>query len=99
KDVGKNKQYFLISDGKGKYAHGETIKEAKEDLIYKISNRDKSEFKNLDVNKKMPYEKCIEVYRVITGACAEGVKNFVKTNEIKKQDYTIQQMSKLTIGN
>src|SRR5262249_44177929 len=32
KDVNKSNQYFLISDGKGKYAHGATIKEAKEDL-------------------------------------------------------------------
>ena len=33
--------FYVVSDGKGKFAHGDTVKEAKEDLIYKISNRNK----------------------------------------------------------
>ena len=36
KDVNKNNEYYLVTDGNGKYSHGETIKQAKQDLIYKI---------------------------------------------------------------
>ncbi|SEA59665.1 hypothetical protein SAMN05192529_13153, partial [Arachidicoccus rhizosphaerae] len=98
KDLGKNNRYYLVSDGKGKYAHGETIKEAREDLVFKISNRDKSEYKGLDVDKKFPYEKCIEMYRVITGACSAGTKNFIVSRKIQPQAFTIRCMVKLTKG-
>ena len=33
----------------GKYAHGDTLKEAKEDLIYKLDGRNKSDFAGLNV--------------------------------------------------
>ena len=98
KDVGKDNRYFLVTDGNGKYAHGGTIKEAREDLIYKISNRDKSEFAGLPVDKKMPFQKAIEVYRVITGACAAGVKHFLVVKGITKKSFTIKEIGKVTAG-
>lgn len=30
---------YIVTDGNGNYAHGETIKEAKADLVYKITNK------------------------------------------------------------
>ena len=99
KDVGKNNEYYLVTDSKGKYAHGNTIKEAKEDLIYKISNRDKSIYKDTNIDKKIPFDKCIEMYRVITGACSTGVRNFIENKGIKNQNFTIKEIAKLTIGN
>jgi hypothetical protein len=98
KDVNKNNEYYLVTDGNGKYAHGETIKEAKEDLIYKISNRDTSKYKDLDINKKLNFEYCIEIYRVITGACYTGTKNFISSKGIKKQKFTILEIATLTKG-
>jgi hypothetical protein len=98
KDVGKKNEYFLVTDGNGKYAHGDTIKEAKADLIYKNSERNKDDFKGMDVNEKLPYAKCIEVYRVITGACQQGVKSFIESAEIKPQKFTILEMAKKTKG-
>src|SRR6478736_2487141 len=99
KDVNKNNSYYLVSDGNGKFAHGETIKEAKEDLIYKISNRDKSEFEGIDVNQKHSFEKCIEMYRVITGACATGTRNFIESKEIKRKQLSVIEICTLTKGN
>jgi len=99
KDIGKKNEYFLVTDGNGKYAHGNTIKEAKEDLIYKISNRDKSVYEGTSIDKKIPFDKCIEMYRVITGACSTGVRNFIENKGIKKQTFTIKEIAKLTIGN
>ena len=99
KDIGKSNKYYLVSDGKGKYAHGNSIKEAKEDLIYKISNRDKSEYKDIDINEKLPYAKCIEMYRVITGACSNGVRNFIESKGIKKDKFSPLEIAKLTENN
>ncbi len=99
KDVNKFKEYFLVSDGKGKFAHGDTIKEAKEDLIYKISNRDKSQYSNIDVNEKLSFENCIEMYRVITGACATGTRNFIESKGIKKQKLSVIKIAEITKGN
>ena len=39
--IGGSKERYLITDGNGKWSHGDTLKEAKEDLIYKIGDRDK----------------------------------------------------------
>ena len=98
KDLNKDNEYFLVTDGNNKYAHGETIKQAKEDLIYKISNRDTSRYNNLDINKKMPFAECIEMYRVITGSCGIGVKGFIQSKGIKKQKFSIKEIVETTKG-
>ena len=46
KKLGSEKEFYLVTDGV-RYAHGDTIKEAKADLIYKLSNRDKSKYEGL----------------------------------------------------
>lgn len=99
KDVNKDNVYYLVTDGKGKYAHGETIKQAKEDLIYKLSNRDKSEYEGMDISKPISFEKCVEMYRVITGACATGVKNFISFEGIEPKKYSIKDIALITKGN
>ena len=98
KKLHSKKEFYLVTNGE-KYAHGDTIKEAKEDLIYKISNRDKSEYENLKLNDSLTLEQAIECYRVITGACANGVKDFLTSNpEVKQENYTISQMIEYTEG-
>lgn len=47
---------YLVTDGEGRYAHGETIKEARESLIYKIKNRDKSEYESLTLDSKVTFQ-------------------------------------------
>ena len=97
--IGSFKETYLVTDGKGKFSHGDTIKEAKEDLIFKISNRDKSDFENLTLDSKLTFEKAIECYRVITGACSLGTKDFVTTRLSKKEKhYTIAEIITLTKG-
>jgi hypothetical protein len=99
KDIGKDKIYYLVTDGNGKYAHGDTIKQAKDDLIYKISNRDVSQYHNIDLNKKYSFVECITMYRSITGSCSTGVKNFIETNGIKKQSYSVNDIIGITKNN
>jgi len=47
---------------------------------------------------KEKFEDAIVCYRVLTGACSFGVKDFVKKNEIKKKSYKIKEIAKLTEG-
>ena len=96
KHVNTTKEFYLVSNGNNKYAHGDSIKEAKEDLIYKISNRDKSDFNHLKLDTVLSFEESIECYRVITGACSNGVKNFIESNEIKRKSYIISDLIKIT---
>ena len=93
---GSTKQTILITDGKN-WSHGETLKEAKDDLIYKITDRKKSDYESYDLQSVLNFEEAVKCYRTITGACSQGTKNFVKTINIKKQ-YTISEIIKLTIG-
>ena len=97
KDIGKIKEYYLVTDGNGKYAHGDTIKEAKEDLIYKISNRDKSVYNGFDTDKKISLQEAVEMYRVITGACSAGVKSFIESKGITKKQFTVKEIAKITV--
>ena len=89
-------EFYLITDGQGKWAHGDTLNDAKEDLIYKISNRNKKDYEDLSLDSVFPFEEAIECYRVITGACSFGVKHFVKKFKVEHKDYTIEEMIDLT---
>jgi hypothetical protein len=98
KQIGSNDIRYLITDG-NKWSHGDSLKEAKEDLIYKISNRDKSDYKNLNLDSELTFEEAVEMYRVITGACSFGTKDFVQNRlKDKKDKYTISEIIELTKG-
>ena len=101
KKIASTKSFYLVTDGHGKYAHGDTIQEAKKDLLYKISNRDKSEYEKLTLDSVLTFEEAIECYRIITGACSFGTKNFVETilpEKDKKASYSIREMIEITRG-
>jgi len=99
KTVNQDKIFYVVSDGHGKYAHGDSIREAKEDLIYKISNRDLTEYEGLTEDNVLTFEEAIECYRVVTGACAFGTKDFVKNNITKpKKKYSVKEIIALTQG-
>lgn len=99
KKINGTKSFYIVTDGNGKYAHGDTIQEAKKDLIYKISNRDKSEYESLTLDSELSFEEAIECYRIITGACSFGTKDFVENYLVSKKDYyTIREIIDLTKG-
>lgn len=65
----------MVTDGKFTHAHGENFKEAKEAFRFKIqSEKIKSQPITLETVVK------IQHYRIITGACEFGVKNWIETN-------------------
>ena len=72
--IGKERVEYLVTDSKGKWAHGATLEAARADLVYKIGSRDKSQYAALTMDSVLPFEKAIEAYRVITGACSAGTR-------------------------
>lgn len=96
--VGKTKISYCI-EVDGVYSHGETIKQAKESLIYKISNRDTSQYEDYTLDTVVTYEEAIKMYRTITGACEQGTKHFCTSIlEDKKDKYTVKECIELTKG-
>ena len=100
KRVGRKDIEYIVTDGNGRYAHGKTIQEAKNDLIYKISNRDKSRYKGMKLTDTLTHEEAIEAYRVITGACSAGTRYFVENylGDEKAESYKIEDIIQLTKG-
>lgn len=90
--------YYVVTDGNNHWAHGDTLEDAKEDLIFKISKRDKSEYEGLRLDSELPYDEAIICYRVITGACRAGTKDYIEHRlpEPRKDKYTIREMIELT---
>ena len=82
----------------GVFSHGETLKEAKESLIYKISNRDISVYDSYTTDTVVTLEDAIKMYRVITGACEAGTRNFVQGLTNTKKKYTVAEIIKATQG-
>jgi len=81
KQIGEQKEFYLVSDEKREfYAHGDTLKQATQDLQFKIA-QDKIAKTPITMNTKIS----ISHYRAITGACELGVKNWMKDNKITKK--------------
>ena len=97
--LGESKQAYIVTDGENHYAHGDTIDEARKDLVYKICDRDKSEYEHLTLDSKLTYSEAIECYRVITGACSAGTRNFCENIlSDKREKYTVNEIIQLTKG-
>ena len=96
KSIGSDKVTYLVTDGDGRWAHGETLQEAKDDLIFKISDRDTSKYETLTLDSVLTFEEAIQCYRTITGACAAGTKGFVSSLPKVKEHYSIKEIIDLT---
>ncbi len=79
------------------FSHGETLKQAVEDLQYKFISADTSKFKNWDINEKRELSELIDSYRSITRACSLGVKDFIQRNNIKG-NMSVKEVIEVTEG-
>ena len=90
---------YTNPDGSKTFAHGETIKQAKEDLKYKFKEIDTSMYKNYTLDTVITFEDAIQMYHAITGACSLGTKHFCENVlKVKKKKYTIAECIELTRG-
>ena len=93
---GESEVSYLVTDGTN-WSHGETLKEAKDSLIYKISDRDTTFCKDWNLNEKINTVDLIKAYRAITGACESQTKAFCESQKLPKQ-ITPAEAIKLTQG-
>ena len=98
--IARSEVEYLITDGDGRWAHGATLKEAKDSLIYNITSRDTTKYKNWSLDTEITHAEAIEAYRTITGACAFGTRHFCEMilGDKKKDKYTVSEVIKLTKG-
>ena len=98
--VGSNKQLYLVTDGDNHWAHGDTLQEAREDLIYKINDRDTSMYEGMTLDDTLTFEEAIAAYRTITGACSPGTRDYIANRLPKphKEKYSIGEIISLTNG-
>ncbi len=80
------------------FAHGESIREAIQELRFKMAERNIEEYRNLGLESVLPFEEAVMMYRVITGSCQYGVNRFLEENKIEERNYTVAEILSLTKG-
>jgi hypothetical protein len=96
REVGGKKTFYLVTDGNDNWAHGDTLKQAKDDLRFKIK-ADPELYRHLKADSVLKTDDAIAAYRGITGACATGTRMFLDGIKVKKQ-YTIAEIAEVTKG-
>ena len=86
KKVHSQKEFYLVTNGET-HAHGETLKKAKEDFQFKIISE---KLKNEPIKKDTIID--IRYYRLITGACELGVKNWMEQNKMTEESYKAAEL-------
>jgi Leucine-rich repeat (LRR) protein len=85
---------FIVGKG-DTWAHGKTIEEAIQDYNFKLMQANPDALKDLDLDKPMSHEEAINVYRTITRACREGIRQWMSGKTFPEQ-ITIREIINLT---
>lgn len=92
----------FIAKGNGYFAHGKTIKDARDALREKIfENMDSEEaienfLKTFEKGKEYPGTQFFEWHHYLTGSCQMGRESFVKNKGIKLEDtFTVDRFIEL----
>jgi len=94
--IGKDEIVYVIKSGEH-YAHGDTIKAAREALLFKTADRDVSSYENMPLETvKTPQEWAV-IYHIISGACETGCRLFMESRDLKKS-YTLAEILDATKG-
>ena len=81
------------------YAHGNTVRQAYLDWLFKTSDRDVSKYENLDKSKEYNLDFWVVAYRTITGACSFGTNEYLENNKDKyKPKMTLREVLTATEG-
>ena len=93
----KEKGYIFQKDGVN--SHGKTVKQAYRDWLFKTSDRDVSQYENINKRKKYDLNFWVVAYRTITGACSFGTENYLENNKDKYKDkMTLNEVITATKG-
>jgi len=77
------------------WAHGRTIEEATQDYHFKQMKANPDALKDIDLDKLMTHEEAINVYRTVTRACREGIKQWM-SGKVFPEQITIREIINLT---
>jgi len=81
KKFAQSEIFYLVTDGKNTHAHGDTLKKTKEDFRFKIM---------AETLKKEPIKPdtliTVNHYRLLTGSCEMGVRNWMEQNGLKDKE-------------
>jgi hypothetical protein len=94
----KNSKKNVYVVFKGEFsAHGNSIREAKNDLEFKILSKN---FNVDDLVNKIKKENKVTIndYRLLTGACSSGVNNFLNENNVNVEEMSLNEAIELTNG-
>ena len=94
--IGKIKGDNVLYDGVN-YSHCSSFKQGVLDLQYKSSeSRGLEQYKNTPLTEQIPFNQAVTMYRIITGACEQGVSDFVSNVVNKKETYSPLEIAKIT---
>ena len=99
--VGKTNKIYVIETPDGVYAHGDTVKQARDSLLYKLdNNRDTTPYKAWTLDTSITKRQAIQSYMAITGACETGTRHFVETRFGDKVPArtTVRKVIEMTAG-
>ena len=89
---------FFIAK-KGIYtSHAVTIKAALEELAFKLGDRDVEQYRNMPRHTRKTPQDWAFVYRMVTGACQFGTKQFMESKGELKKTYTLSEILEQTKG-
>ena len=96
--VGKIPGNDVIYDGTY-YAHCSNICDGMRELTFKhAEDRGADQYRNISLDKQIPTDELVTMYRIITGACQQGTDQFLRSLGNLKDSYTIQEAVELTAG-
>jgi hypothetical protein len=91
-------EHYLL-EVSGVCAHGKTVQEARDSLIYKCGSRDLTRFQDYTLDTDLTFAQAVDFYRAVTGACEEGTREFVRRRGVDiSQDISVQRMLEITQG-
>jgi hypothetical protein len=93
---GKTEISYVVTNGEA-FSHGKTLAEARDGLLYKIGSRDTSQFKAWTLDREVTKGEAIQAYRIITGACEAGVRDWLTKREAPEK-ITVQGIIDITKG-
>jgi hypothetical protein len=89
---------FYVAQKGDSNAHGKTIAEAVQEILFKIGPRDVSRYRNMPMHTAKTPSKWALIYRMVTGACQYGTAQFIETRRDLKKEYTLAEILTLTEG-
>ncbi len=96
--IGKISTKNVVYDGTY-YAHCRNLREGIADLLYKhAADRGAEQYRGLTMDSVLPEDEAVTMYRVITGACQAGTRQFVENLKNPQKSYTVREMIALTRG-